>query len=927
MALTGEELLVYNNAIDKGYTAGQVAAQLGVNQDAVIAQLEAEGVAPLATEETAESIHQFAVDNNITSDAIAVAYGMDLDAVNAFFADGGFEPLSMVEPEPDPIDELDPLGPWTHQEGLTALTQEQMDSYTDAVANDLSVEMFAAIHGISADYMAEYLGTTGLPELREGATFEEVYAFARENGISDAQLAISYGSTEEEISGYVMDAGLTQLDTEIPNEEVMAMYDNAVENGYTTAMLAMLQGISTEEMGQYIADAGLEPIYGINDAATIYQFAQEFGITSAQLQAQYPQADYDAITDYINQYQLEPLVDMPSLEDFNYITDMPTQDPHEFDIPLESSYDPDAELGPSDEEFAQVHEETGIEGIQGISQEQVGGDIYEPDVPDMPDAPTEIDAPVTGLTDPNREEETATTFDTEETAVGPEVTEEATYTGEEALSGFEGAQADEVATTFDTEETAAGPVVTEETTFDTPDAQQEGAGTEYEGVSQADLTRQASEDIAYLTSERNPMTALAKQRGLNLAEERGMGSGSFAARASEGAVLDYAVPIAMQSQQLASQERMAAQGLTGASDIDAKNRELQEAMTLLDFTFKGGESAADRQLARDAQAENTRLQELMQERDLAVKSGDEAKARQLEREIQNSQMALAALLQESQQMFTAGESASERQIARDLKDQDTRLQELMQERALAVQSGDAAAARELQAQIEAAQLLYSETQQKRDLMSLEYRNEQNLTSAERQNAATLTVQQMMQQDQLTSEQTMQLRETAFKQEQDRLNRVLADLQQERQLAFQRDDAELSRELNRQINNANVQLQLTMQDRDMEFKAIQAENDRTLSLQLQDIDIDYKKWLEKATEGHEALLSSNSAAVQLLVSYQDQIGLIASNPDSTTAQKQAAIDAIRDAVESGLSVIGSTLNVDLTKYLVDTVGYDETSQEA
>ncbi len=409
----------------------------------------------------------------------------------------------------------------------------------------------------------------------------------------------------------------------------------------------------------------------------------------------------------------------------------------------------------------------------------------------------------------------------------------------------------------------------ESSVFTPTPPEETGAGDVYTGRESGDIVREMGENLAYFTSLNNPALALARQRGLNLAEERGMGSGSFAARAAEGAVIDYASPYIREAQQLASGERTAAQGYTAESTIQAKTRRLQESMQQIDLAFQGAEGAADRQLNRDVADQQATLQNLLQERDLAVRSEDAAKTRQLD------------------------------------------------------------------ADIAAARLQIDESMQKRDLASLEYRNTQNLTSEERRSAAELTVRQMLQNNQYTAEQTMQLRDIAYREEVERLNREQRTLEQALDLAFQREDHEAARQIQLELTNIQSALQLTVQDRDIEFQEIQREMDRKLQLDMQDLDINYKEWLFDATTGHETMLESNRTAAMLLLSYQDQLGPILAEPNTTTAQKQASIDALKIAVRANLNALAAVLDTDLSGFAptdvelagdASTPGYETTGDE-
>ncbi len=751
---------------------------------------------------------------------------------------------------------------------MATLDPELQAIYDKALADGLSAEQLGALYGMSGADVTSFLSGFEVEPLATGQTAQEIHQFAVDNSLSAEDLALGYSVDVAGVSQYISDQGWSSLDEPAAATAPPPTTTTAPPPTTTTAA----------EGDQTLIGGGGE--FEFTPTATGPTTGPEATATGFELPT-YTERDYS-------------------------------------DLGIDTSGRLPTELpGPTAEEFAATTQTAGTTDIGAITQAPTGDAPFQPQTLEAPAAPAET--PVAGTSLFTRAEEAATAIPGG-TALGPTVTEAPTTTGDTALTEFQGTQATETATGLAAPgETAVGPAVTETPAFTAGPAQQTGEGTVFEAPTAAEGARSFAENLAYFTSQENPLIALSEQRGLNIAEERGMGSGSFAARAAEGAVLDYAVPIVSQTEQTAAQERMQARDLTASSELAARQRQLDESMQNTQFTFQSGEAAVDRRMSRDFEDTRTRLQELMQERELAVRSGDQAKARQMERDISNDQNRLAALMQSSEQGFQAGEAAAQRQVVRDLDAQQTRLTELTQQRDLAVRSGDLASARQLEADIEAATLQVAESQQIRELASLEYRNTQNLSSSERQQAAELTVRQMMQRDQYTAEQTMQLRDLAYRQESERLTRLQSSLENQRQLAVQREDAEAQRQLQRELSNVTTALQLTTQDRDIEFQTVQREMDRRLQIQMQDVDIDYREWLQDATSGHETLLETNRNAAILLSSYQDQLGQILANPDSTRDQKQSAIDALKTAVDGSLTVLESISSADLTQYLPSTAG--------
>lgn len=228
----------------------------------------------------------------------------------------------------------------------------------------------------------------------------------------------------------------------------------------------------------------------------------------------------------------------------------------------------------------------------------------------------------------------------------------------------------------------------------------------------------------------------------------------------------------------------------------------------------------------------------------------------------------------------AGQLASaERQTAQQVTAQseiaaaNRRLSEMQQQLELAVQSGDNAAARQLQSDI---------AQEQNRLQ--QWQTEAGIASNEAIQNAQNRLQEMLQ------------------------NRDL-----------------FSRE---QIAQAERDLQVLTQQRDQLFREEEAQRDRQLQERMQAIDIEYKQWLEGVTFEHQGILQGNAQAAGAYSDFTEAAMNILNNPETTSAQKKASIDALKEALSPSLTLIGATANIDLSQFLpgggidYSATGYDE-----
>ncbi len=83
---------------------------------------------------------------------------------------------------------------------------------------------------------------------------------------------------------------------------------------------------------------------------------------------------------------------------------------------------------------------------------------------------------------------------------------------------------------------------------------------------------------------------------------------------------------------------------------------------------------------------------------------------------------------------------------------------------------------------------------------------------------------------------------------------------------------------------------------------------------QRLDIDYKEWLEGITFEHERLLSADRQASDAYTAYLEGVTEIFGNPDTTTAQKTAASNALRSGTIENLELLEITTGIDLSTFL-------------
>lgn len=161
---------------------------------------------------------------------------------------------------------------------------------------------------------------------------------------------------------------------------------------------------------------------------------------------------------------------------------------------------------------------------------------------------------------------------------------------------------------------------------------------EYQARTTEDILGESQQGLVSMLKSDNELMELARAKGNRLAEQRGLGGSSYAARASEGAAIDTILPLVQQATQIRSQEHLAAQSHTANSNVQASNRMMSALLQDQQLAVQSGDTAKARELEQRMQREKNELSNYMQARDLAVRSGDLAEARRLDEMMNQRQL-------------------------------------------------------------------------------------------------------------------------------------------------------------------------------------------------------------------------------------------------------------------------------------------------
>lgn len=155
--------------------------------------------------------------------------------------------------------------------------------------------------------------------------------------------------------------------------------------------------------------------------------------------------------------------------------------------------------------------------------------------------------------------------------------------------------------------------------------------------------------VTKITAKDSPLMRAAQTEGLKVANRRGLLNSSFAAGATQRAMLDAALPIASQDASTAANKNAAARafeyGMAAQDDQQAfasaeagKDRGLQRELSLAQIASTEGIAAAQRQLDLTMQDNAIRAADQQQIRDIASREGIAAAERELQLKIQQREI-------------------------------------------------------------------------------------------------------------------------------------------------------------------------------------------------------------------------------------------------------------------------------------------------
>lgn len=139
----------------------------------------------------------------------------------------------------------------------------------------------------------------------------------------------------------------------------------------------------------------------------------------------------------------------------------------------------------------------------------------------------------------------------------------------------------------------------------TPEAAPQPAPTPEAVVQPAANEHQARMEAGLVSAmdSNNPMLALARKRGERLTNTKGLGNSSFAARASEGAALEYVTPMVTQAAQMEAQDQQQIRGIESQEAMQAKQLTAQEEAQIRGI--KSQESIQQTQIEADLKKQMT----------------------------------------------------------------------------------------------------------------------------------------------------------------------------------------------------------------------------------------------------------------------------------------------------------------------------------
>jgi hypothetical protein len=251
-------------------------------------------------------------------------------------------------------------------------------------------------------------------------------------------------------------------------------------------------------------------------------------------------------------------------------------------------------------------------------------------------------------------------------------------------------------------------------------------------------------------------------------------------------------------------------------------------------------------------------------------------------------MVQQASAQGSSERMAAQQATATSQVAASQR----KLQELMANKELAVKAGDTAAARQLSADITNEQNSLSVFTTEATLASNKELANLDVSSRERIANLGIESQERIVGLQLNASDKQQLLDLKS-----RFDLNQANLTSNEKLALQ----ELT------SREAIAEASITSQE-------LMSQQSDDLQRDLQSVDIGYKEWLAQTTFENSSILQGNQQASSAYSDFTMAAGEILNNPDTSAAQKRAAIQTIKTGLTDNLLLISETSGIDLTAFL-------------
>ena len=204
-------------------------------------------------------------------------------------------------------------------------------------------------------------------------------------------------------------------------------------------------------------------------------------------------------------------------------------------------------------------------------------------------------------------------------------------------------------------------------------------------------------------------------------------------------------------------------------------------------------------------------------------------------------------------------------------------------------------------------------QQAMQLESQERLAAQSLTANASIQYANRALQANLQEQQLALQAGDAAKARQLQDDMQREKNILDEYVRARDLAVQSGNMAEQRRLDEIMTRYQIQGRLNEQRERLNMQISENDLDRKFDELRQDKDIDYKKWLSDATFGHENILRSNAQAVEMYGRFTDQAMHILNNPETTSAQKNAAMTALREGLSASLIMLEGLSGLDLSQF--------------